>query len=104
MEKVSVPYKKVLLVCLNEREPGVPSCGARGSEEILSALKEYVKTRNLKRVVRVAASGCLDLCGFGPNVFVLPEGLWYKGVTKADVDLIVEEQLKPLESAQPGAR
>lgn len=99
MEKVSVPYKKVLLVCLNKREPGVPACGTRGSEEILCALKDSVKARNLKRVVRVTASGCLDLCGFGPNVFVLPEGVWYRGVTKADVERIVEEQLRPLEGA-----
>jgi (2Fe-2S) ferredoxin len=99
MEKVSVPYKKVLLVCLNEREPGVPACGTRGSQEILRALKDYVKAHNLKRSVRVAGSGCLDLCGFGPNVFVLPEGVWYKGVAKSDVERIVEEQLRPLEGA-----
>ena len=99
MEKVPIPYKKVLLVCLNEREPGVPACGPRGSEEILRALKDYVKAHGLKKLVRVAGSGCLDLCGFGPNVFVLPEGVWYKGVTKADVDRIVDEQLRPLDSA-----
>lgn len=98
MEKAQQPYKKVLLVCLNEREPGEEACGLRGSKEILRALKDYVKAHGLKGVVRVTASGCLDLCAVGPNVFVMPEGTWYKGVSQADVERIIEEQLRPLET------
>lgn len=100
MEKARQPYQKVILVCLNEREPGEEACGLRGSGEILRALKDYVKAHGLKKLVRVTASGCLDLCAVGPNVFVMPEGTWYTGVTTIDVERIIEEQLRPLEPTQ----
>ena len=41
--------------------------------------------------MRVAKSGCLDLCEQGPNAFVYPGGEWLSGVTAADVPDIVRK-------------
>jgi (2Fe-2S) ferredoxin len=46
----------------------------------------------------VVRSGCLDVCAFGPNMMIWPEGLWYMKVTKEDVAQIVEQYMN-LEAA-----
>jgi len=51
------------------------------------------RERNLKGKVRVVRSGCLDVCAFGPNMIIWPEGLWYMKVTKEDVPQISEKYL-----------
>ena len=94
MNPKPVPYKHILFVCTNEREPGRPACGQRGSEAICEKLKEEVKKQGLKGKVRVARSGCMDLCEQGPNVMVFPENAWYSGVTLDDVPALVEKYLK----------
>ena len=45
------------------------------------------------RRIRANKSGCLDQCEHGPNVVVYPDGVWYGGVTEADVDEIVDRHL-----------
>jgi len=49
---------------------------------------------NLQGKLRVARSGCLDVCAFGPNMMIWPEGLWYMKVTKEDIPQIVETYMK----------
>lgn len=89
-------------VCQNQRPPmGKPSCGPRGSVEILGLLAEALASRpELWGKVAVTASGCLGPCFDGPAIVVYPEGTWYAGVTKADVPEIVDKHLvggKPVE-------
>ena len=88
-------FQRHLFVCLNERGPDDPRgcCMARGSPEVLEALKEKAHACGLKRIVRVNRAGCLDQCAKGVTVVVYPEGTWYGGVTVADVDEIVERHL-----------
>lgn len=88
------PYKRHLFVCLGKR------CSAKGSEELLETVKERVKAE-LKGEVKVSRSGCLSVCketdkeGEHCPVFVVyPEGVWYKNVTKDDLDEIIEKHLK----------
>jgi len=50
--------------------------------------------KNLKEKIRVVRAGCLDVCAFGPNRMIWPEGLWYMKVTKEDVAQIVEPYIK----------
>jgi (2Fe-2S) ferredoxin len=93
MERKPVPYKKTVFVCTNARADGRVACAnpGRGGKEICEALKEAVKKAGLKGKVRVARSGCLDLCEKGPNLFVYPEGEWRSGLTLADVPELVEK-------------
>lgn len=73
-----IPYRSIIYVCTNTRD-GRAACGnsERGEScgtAVLDALKEEVKMQGLQREIRVARSGCMDLCGTGPNVLVLDVG------------------------------
>ncbi len=85
------PYIRQIHVCINNRNGESPSCGYSGSEEVVEELRKVTKERNLKGKIRVVRSGCLDVCAFGPNMMIWPEGLWYMKVTKEDVPQIVDQ-------------
>jgi (2Fe-2S) ferredoxin len=97
MEGQAAPYRRVIMVCVRERDGGEAACGSRGSEKLLERLKLYVKEHGLKRAVRVCSTGCLDQCALGPNVVVMPDNVWLKGCSAADAETIIERWLAPLE-------
>ena len=96
MNSDKLPFSKTLIVCTHSRAEGRVACGnpGRGGLELCEALKEGVKKSGLKGKVRVARSGCLDLCEKGPNAFFYPDGQWFSGLKPSDADLL----LKKLES------
>lgn len=93
MDKKPVPYRKTVFVCTNVRTDGRVACAnpGRGGAEICESLKNAVKKLGLKGKVRVARSGCLDLCEKGPNLFVYPDGDWCSGVSEHDVPEIIKK-------------
>jgi (2Fe-2S) ferredoxin len=93
MEKVQVPFQKILFVCVNQRETGEDCCSGKDSEAIAAAIKSRVKSLGLAGKVRVSKSGCQDLCAKGPNVMVFPDNVCYHGVALSDVDRIIRETL-----------
>ena len=101
MDQDRVPYKKIVFVCVNKREPHEVCCSHRESEAIASALKTRIKDLGLSRSVRVSKSGCQDLCAKGPNVMVFPDYVWYHAVTQADVERIIDSVLRDLKPASP---
>ncbi|HYX68431.1 MAG TPA: ferredoxin [Terriglobales bacterium] len=88
-------FEKHIFVCCNQREAGHPRgcCDPAGQAALQKAFKEKLKARGLKGRVRANKSGCLDQCEHGPNLVVYPEGVWYGGVTLADLDEIIESHL-----------
>ncbi len=94
MIKRAQPYKRQIYICINNRHGESPSCGYSGSEEVVEELKKVCKELNLKGKVRVAKSGCMDLCAFGPNMMIWPEGIWYMKVTKDNIPEIIDTYLK----------
>ena len=50
-----------------------------------------VVERGLRPHIRVSRAGCLDRCGFGPNIMVFPDNTWYSRVTEADLDTILAD-------------
>lgn len=89
-------FRHHVFICENVRDPSDPrgSCTARGGGEPLrAAFREELAKRGLKREIRANTAGCLDACATGPTVVVYPEGVWYAGVTVADVPEIVERHL-----------
>ena len=88
-------FARHIFVCTNERPAGHPKgcCRAKGSEAVRAALKAEIKRRGIGASVRANAAGCLDACEFGVSVVIYPEGIWYGGVTTADVPQIVEKTL-----------
>jgi (2Fe-2S) ferredoxin len=94
-------FQKHIFVCTNERDPADARgcCSARGSGEVLEALKKKLSERGLKRIVRANKAGCLDQCAHGVTLVVYPEATWYGHVTAADIDAIVDGHIvggKPL--------
>ena len=92
---LAMRFRHHLFVCENVRPPDDPRgcCTARGSGGLREAFKAELARRGLKGIVRANKSGCLDACAHGPTVVVYPEGVWYGGVTVADVPEIVERHL-----------
>jgi NADH:ubiquinone oxidoreductase subunit E len=92
MKSEKIPFRRTVFVCVNAREGGRVACGnpGRGGLELCEALKDGVKKAGLKGKVRVARSGCLDLCEQGPNAFVYPSGEWLSGLTPADAEGILK--------------
>ncbi len=83
------PFRFHVFVCDQQKPEGVPCCAARGSGQVLEALRREVSARGLEDEIQVTACGSLGLCEHGPNLIVYPEGVWYSGVTPSDVAEIV---------------
>ena len=67
----SMRFRHHVFVCVHCRpDRGRPSCGARGSDEIVTELNLRVLARGLAGDVAVTTSGCLGPCFEGPNVVV----------------------------------
>lgn len=104
MEISKVPYKNILFVCTHAREEEAacanPDRGADGGQHLVELLREELNRRGLKGKIRVAKSGCMDLCARGPNIMVFDakgEYAWYKEVSAADIPAIVEKYFAPEE-------
>jgi len=89
------PYERHVFICLNQREAGHPrgDCTSKGAPAVLERFKKLVQQKGLKPRIRAQKAGCLDTCELGVSVVVYPEAVWYKQVTVADVDEIVESHL-----------
>jgi (2Fe-2S) ferredoxin len=82
--------ERYVFVCLNQRPEGHPkgSCLDRGATH-----------------VKVVATGCMEGCLAGPVLLVVPDNVWYGGVTEADVPALVERHLlggEPVEMLRIG--
>jgi len=87
-------FEAHVFVCCNRRPDGHRrgSCAERGSE----ALRDYMKVRVKEAAltaVRVNLAGCLDQCELGPVLVIYPDGIWYRPMSKADIDAIVDGHL-----------
>lgn len=87
------PFTSHLFICCHRREAGNcrGSCDPVGNQALRNAFKGEVKRLKLGPLVRANQSGCLDQCELGPVVVIYPQGIWYGGVTVADVPRILQE-------------
>lgn len=85
-------HRKWVLVCTNMKEPGKPCCGIQGSAELHAKLKEAMKA--VDPTIRVSKTGCLDRCSEGPTVAIMPDNVWFGGVTEVDISVIIEAATK----------
>ena len=90
----NLKFDKHVFVCTNQRVNSErPSCGEEHGMELVKAFKKEIKDRGLSVDMRAQKAGCFDICEFGPNVVVYPEGVFYGRVQLSDVTEIVEEHL-----------
>ena len=87
--------QRYVFVCLNQRPAGHPkgSCLDRGAALVFDALREE-QGRRLAKDVKVVATGCLEACLAGPAMLVVPDNVWYGGVTEADVPVLFDQHLE----------
>ncbi len=88
------PFRFHVFVCDQQKPEGVPCCSAHGSAKVIEALRREIVTHGLEDDVQITGCGSLGLCEHGPNMVVYPEGIWYSGVTPADVPEIVESHFQ----------
>lgn len=81
------PLTKHVLVCTNA------DCADRGSLQLLAELRRLIKEEGRNADIKVTRTLCMGRCGEGPTVAVYPDGIWYRGVTQADAQEIVDEHL-----------
>lgn len=88
------PIKHVF-VCTQMRPPGHPrgSCAAHASAAVLTEFQQQFEKRGLWGKYGLTGTGCMGPCGNGPSVLVYPEGIMYGGVTKEDVNAIIDEHV-----------
>ena len=88
-------FEKHIFVCENVRPADDPRgcCSAKGSKDLRQQFKSQLKKLGLNKEVRANASGCLDACEYGATVVVYPEQIWYGGVTKEDVEEIIQKHI-----------
>ena len=85
--------RRYVFICTNQRPESSPkgSCGARGSSELVTRLKQLLKQRGLADTeVRACATSCLDTCWAGPSICVAPDHFFYGRVKLEDLDEIVD--------------
>lgn len=88
------PFRYHVFVCDQQKPEGVPCCAARDSGKVIDALRREIATQGLLDAVQVTACGSLGLCEHGPNMVVYPEGIWYGGITPADILELVRTQFR----------
>lgn len=66
-------------------------CTIGKSAELIKAFEEEIHSFGLEKEVKVLKTGCLGLCGAGPNVSIYPDNIIYRGVKITDVKEIVME-------------
>ena len=88
---------RYLWVCTKRRPDGHKkgSCAVHGSEELQRALKSATIQAGVD--ARVCSSGCFDLCWVGASVSVMPDNVFLKEMTLAEVPVLVEA----LKSGEP---
>jgi len=85
------PYACHIFVCTNDRGGKGKSCEDGNASAVRSRLKAEIKDRGWKGRVRVSQTGCMGLCGKGPNIILHPQNRWFSGVSEADIPEILTE-------------
>ena len=98
MKSRKTPYKCHVFVCRKSREGERKSCGDGESTDIKALLKDEISARGWKGKVRISASGCLGVCGVGPNIMIYPQEIWLTQVKPSDVPEILKT-IEPLLNA-----
>lgn len=81
-----MPAKRTqVLVCAGT------GCTIGNSGELITEFEKEIKALGLENEIEVLRTGCLGLCGVGPNISIYPDNIIYKSVKVEDVKEIVME-------------
>ena len=91
MKKRTTRYQVHVFICTRKRNDGSKSCYEGDAIAIKDALKAASEQKGWKPKVRISESGCLGVCGAGPNVMIYPQQIWYTGVKPEDTQEIISD-------------
>lgn len=86
------PLEKLFLVCIGKHCSASDRGDDRG-ESIQQELKHHNKAMGRKHVARICQVSCLDLCDYGPNIVVHPEGTVYGHCTRKTARAIYDGEM-----------
>ena len=72
-----------ITVCLGS------SCFARGNEEHLSFIEQYVRENSMKAKIDISGSRCEGKCAQGPNITI--NGALYSNITREKLKEILDK-------------
>ncbi|NQV90700.1 (2Fe-2S) ferredoxin domain-containing protein [Candidatus Uhrbacteria bacterium] len=88
MYSLDEKFRKLVLVCTNNREDGRECCAQKNALEFHKKLKFTVAAVDPR--IRVSKSGCLDKCSTGVTVVIMPDNLWFGRVMDQDIPELVK--------------
>jgi (2Fe-2S) ferredoxin len=88
MRSADLKYKKLVLVCTNDRKTGKECCAQKLSLELYHKLKTAIAGADPE--VRVSCTGCLGNCLSGASVVIMPDDIWLGRVVEGDIEEIVK--------------
>ncbi len=65
------------------------ACFAKGNQENLEYIKEFIETNGLDAKIQIAGSLCENKCSVGPRIYV--DGVEHTQVTRSELIKILEE-------------
>src|SRR4030042_2820166 len=83
-EYSSGKYRLHLMLCAGT------ACVSNKSFKIKAALEEELKKQGLDKEVLVVMTGCNGFCAVGPVMPVMPDGIFYQGLTTTIIPHLVE--------------
>ena len=81
-------FRKLVLVCTNERHDGRECCADKGSSDLHQKIKFALAAADPR--IRVSKSGCLDRCSTGTTVVIMPDNIWLGRVQEQDIPELVK--------------
>jgi len=85
-----------VFICLNKKIKG-KCCSMYDTDEIFEYLRSTLtQKKNLlknKKNIKIVKTSCLGKCAFGPNIYIVPEGIWYTFSNIEDIDEIINKHL-----------
>lgn len=87
VSKSREPDRRQILVCVGG------GCLASGALEICTALRKAIADGKLGHKVAVVETGCMGPCAAGPVAKVMPDNIFYQGITPDDARQIVEKHI-----------
>ncbi|VGO16961.1 NADP-reducing hydrogenase subunit HndC [Pontiella desulfatans] len=76
-----------ILVCVGG------GCLASGALEICKAFKNYIEENELSHKATLVETGCMGPCAAGPVAKIMPDNVFYQGITVEDAKTIVKEHI-----------
>lgn len=85
-------YERHIFICTGP-DCCTPEQGAESWGQLKKAAAELNGSSERGRIYRTKV-GCLRICDEGPTAVVYPEGTWYGGLTRENLQRVIDEDLR----------